>query len=169
MFNFEKVETQATLLFMLKADHPLSATHGHRPQATFTIPKFISSPPVCPEGTDDLDACDAWARFALGNFFSERCMDKLVGVTLWDKWVYWRDEVTIQKQAVRTDLGNLDFVALEVLSRIQLATKSRRLMSSLAGDNSSVVIQNISKEKFLRGAAEVLAEARVQCTLRDRE
>ena len=134
MFNFEKAETQATLLFMLKADHPLSATHGHRPQATFTIPKFISSPPVCPEGTDDLDACDAWARFALGNFFSERCMDKLVGVTLWDKWVYWRDEVTIQKQAVRTDLGNLDFVALEVLSRIQLATKSRRLMSSLAGD-----------------------------------
>jgi hypothetical protein len=124
MFTCVKATTVTSRVLLLQTPHPRSrgsAPFGHNPRATCCLPQYIREAPCRPADGENATAADkeAYAAFALANFYSDRMFTALPGDTLWHKMVSWRST---------RSRGDMDKLAWQMLDNIQLRLDARSLM-----------------------------------------
>jgi hypothetical protein len=120
VFKAGKAQTLNAKQFLLQDTHPLHLTHGHTPLLVLCLPQLVSEAPSRPTSTAIPAECEAYAAYAIGNFFSDRHLPGLQGATLWEKMQDWE---------ARKPRGWQDRLAWRMLDNIQLRVRTRQLMA----------------------------------------
>ena len=119
-FKAGKAQTLPAKQLLLLDTHPLHLTHGHTPLAIECLPQLVSEPPSRPSSTAIPSECEAYAAFAISNFFSDWLFTELHGANLWEKMLDWE---------ARHPRGWPDRLAWRMLGNIQLRVRARLLMA----------------------------------------
>jgi hypothetical protein len=120
MFTTDNVASSSTRALMFRSDHPSKGNQGLQPRQTMVIPQQFGDPPMRPDDTAESEDLEAWANFALGNFFPyDRYLHLLKGDTNWAKFLYWCEH---------KPRGALDEVAMKYLGNIHVRNLARQEM-----------------------------------------
>jgi hypothetical protein len=110
LYNVGKITSASRLI--VKSGCPLIG-RCYQPRRSIVIPQFFKMAPICPSEEASVEEKDAWASFAFGNFFPfdiSSYWDQLQGDSLWDKYLFWKQE---------RPRGDLDNIAHRILGNIQ--------------------------------------------------
>jgi hypothetical protein len=120
MFTTDNVASSSTKALMFQRGHPSKGNQGLQPRQTMVIPQQFGDPPMRPDDTAEPEDLEAWANFALGNFFPyDRYLHLLKGDTIWAKFLYWCEH---------KPRGALDQVAMKFLGNIHTRNLARQEM-----------------------------------------
>lgn len=120
-FNLVKIRSKTTSSLRLQDSSSLS-DYGYQPRQSLSVPQPYSEAPLRPTADACIEEKNAYAAFALGNFYpydNEQWWSVLAGDSLWSKFLCWEET---------KPRGDLDQLAHHILDNVQTRATARLMM-----------------------------------------